>query len=213
MRITGVKPARHRLTAVFLDEERVLIDTETFLLSGYREGDEVSSEEWDALCEKSQNNRAYEKALYLLEYRAHSRGELLQKIRREYPLDAALQAVQRVEALGLINDLDFATRLTEELTTQKGYGKARVKADLQRRGIDRDMIDEVLRALPADQTASCKGWMNKKYKTLPTDAKEQAKLLAGAVRRGFDYATARRALSECLEENGVEGEESLWQYE
>ena len=213
MRITEVKPARHRLTAVFLDEERVLIDTETFLMSGYRVGDEVSDEEWDSLCEKAQNNRAYEKALYLLEYRAHSRGELLQKIRREYPADAALQAVQRVEALGLINDLDFATRLAEELTTQKGYGKARVKADLTRRGIDRDIVDEVLWDLPADQTESCKKWMNKKYKTLPTDPKEQAKLLAGAVRRGFDYATARRALSECLEQNGVESEEASWQYE
>ncbi len=213
MRITEVKPARHRLTAVFLDGERVLIDTETFLLGGYRVGDEVSEEEWAALWEKAQNNRAYEKALYLLEYRAHSKGELLQKIRREYSAEAALQAVQRVEALGLVNDLDFATRLAEELTAQKGYGKAGVKADLQRRGIDRDVIDEVLEQLPADQTACCKQWMAKKYKTLPTDPKEQAKLLAGAVRRGFDYATARRALSECLEENGVESEETSWQYE
>lgn len=213
MRITEVKPARHRLTAVFLDGERVLMDTETFLMSGYRVGDEVSQDEWDTLCEKAQNNRAYEKALYLLEYRAHSRGELLQKIRREYPVECALQAVERVEALGLINDLDFATRLAEELTTQKGYGKSRVKADLQRRGIDREIIYEVLENLPTDQTASCKQWIAKKYKTLPTTPKEQAKLLSGAVRRGFDIATARRAFSECLEQNGVESEEASWQYE
>ncbi len=213
MRITEVKPARHRLTAVFLDGQRVLVDTETFLLSGLREGDEVSREDWAFLCEKAQNNRAYEKALYLLEYRAHSRGELLQKIRREYSMEAALQAVERVEQLGLVNDRDFATRLAEELTTQKGYGKARVKADLARRGIDRELIDEVMAELPVDQTQGCKDWICKKYKTLPTDAKEQAKLLAGAVRRGFDYATARRALSECLEETGAESEETLWQYE
>ncbi len=210
MKITQIKPARHRQTAVFIDGERTLMDTETFLLSGLREGDEVSCEEWNALFRKSINNRAYEKALYLLEYRAHARGELLTKICREYPKEAALQAVARVEELGLINDRDFAIRLAEELTCQKGYGKARVKADLMRRGIDREIIDEVLERLPQDQGESCKAWMMKKCKTPPTDPKEQAKLLAGAVRRGFDYATAKAVLKEIVME---ESEEALWQYE
>lgn len=210
MKITQIKPARHRQTAVYLDEERYLIDTETFLLSGYRQGDTLSFEEFKELQIQSQNNRAYEKALYLLEYRAHARGELWQKITREYPKEAAEQALVRVEALGLINDHDFATRLAEELTTQKGYGKARVKADLQRRGIDREIIDTVLENLPQDQTESCRMYMTKKCKTPPTDPKEQAKLLAGAVRRGFDYATARSVLKELVSQ---ESEDAPWQFE
>lgn len=210
MKITGIKPARHRQTTVFLDGEGTLLDTETFLLSGFREGDEISHEQWQELCERSVNNRAYEKALYLLEYRAHARGELLTKICREYPKEAALLAVARVEELGLINDLDFAVRLAEELTCQKGYGKARVKADLGRRGIDREIIDRVISSLPEDQRESCKNWMMKKCKTPPADSKEQAKLLSGAVRRGFDYATAKAVLKEIVLE---ESEEALWQYE
>ncbi len=214
MEITLVKPARHRQTAVYLEGERHLVDTETFLLSGYREGDHLSEEQWQELTLLSQNNRAYEKALYLLEYRAHSRGELLQKISREYPKEAALQAVSRVEDLGLINDEAFARQLAEELTVSKGYGKGRVKADLQRRGIDRELIALVLEDLPGDQSHSCKGWMIKKYKSLPKDPKEQAKILAGAVRRGFDYATAKAALKECLEQQGIqESEEAPWQFE
>ncbi len=210
MTITKLQKARHRLTFVYFNEERFSVDTETLLLSGYREGDTVTPQQWEELLEASQNNRAYEKALYLLEYRAHSRGELYQKISREYSKEATLQALARVEALGLINDFDFATRLAEELTTQKGYGKGRVKADLQRRGIDRELVDTVLEALPENQEEACKKFMVKKCKTPPTDQKEQAKLLAAAVRRGFDYATARAVLKEIMAQ---ESEDALWQFE
>ena len=210
MTITNLQKARHRLTYVYFGEERFAIDTETLLLSGYRVGDTLTSEQWDQLQKQAQYNRAYEKALYLLEYRAHSRGELYQKISREYEKEATLQALERVEALGLINDLDFATRLAEELTTQKGYGKARVKADLQRRGIDRELIAQVLEQLPQNQEEACKCWMQKKCKTPPATQKEQEKLLAGAVRRGFDFATARAVLKEIVAQ---ESEDASWQFE
>ncbi|MBR3844339.1 MAG: regulatory protein RecX [Clostridia bacterium] len=209
MTITETKAARHRLTAVYIDGQRYMIDTETFLLSGYRVGDPITQLQLEQLKEVSENNRAYEKALYLLEYRAHSRGELLTKITREYAKEAALQAVERVEALGLIDDEAFARQLAEELTRQKGYGPGRVKADLMRRGIDRDIIDAILQELPADQTHLCKAWLQKKVKTIPADPKEQAKILAAGVRRGFDYATVREAFRDLSQES----EEALWQFE
>lgn len=213
MEITGIKPARHRQTAVFLDGERYLVDTQTFLLSGYRVGDTLTPEQWEELTVNSQNNRAYEKGLYLLDYRAHSKGELVTKISREYPKGAVDYAIAKIEGLGLINDRDFATCLAEELSRVRGYGKARIKADLMRRGIERETIDEVLESLTVDEFSACVQWMQKKYKCLPANPKEQAKVLSGAVRRGFDYATARRALSECLEQSGIESEETSWQFE
>ena len=106
MIVTELRPRRHRLTALVLAgvDQPIPVDTETLMLSGVGVGDDLSQDQLDELLDRSQRNRAYEKALYLLEYRAHSRAELLQKVRREYPLPAAEEAVERVAALGLIDD-------------------------------------------------------------------------------------------------------------
>ena len=73
MKITALSKRRHRLTAVYFGDVCETVDTETLLLSGLREGSEVSEEEWQSLKETAEQNRAYEKALYLLEYRAHQK--------------------------------------------------------------------------------------------------------------------------------------------
>lgn len=49
MKITALSKRRHRLTAVFFGDVCETVDTETLLLSGLREGSEVSEEEWQSL--------------------------------------------------------------------------------------------------------------------------------------------------------------------
>ncbi|MBR4868590.1 MAG: regulatory protein RecX, partial [Clostridia bacterium] len=178
MIVTDIKKRRHRLTALFLDGEAVLIDTETLLLSGIRVGQALSEEELVVLQDQSNRNRAYEKALYLLEYRPHSRQELLTKILREYPEDAANEAVQRVDELGLINDEQYASDLAQEFLNRKGYGVHRAKQELLRRGIDRDLIDQVLCETETDPETMLMQLITKKYKPIPTDRKGVEKVIA-----------------------------------
>ena len=207
MIVTDIKKRRHRLTALFLDGEAVLIDTETLLLSGIRVGQALSEEELVVLQDQSNRNRAYEKALYLLEYRPHSRQELLTKILREYPEDAANEAVQRVDELGLINDEQYASDLAQEFLNRKGYGVHRAKQELLRRGIDRDLIDQVLCETETDPETMLMQLITKKYKPIPTDRKGVEKVIAAMVRRGYEFSQVRHALQQLAE---IEVEEP-WQ--
>ncbi len=204
MIVTDMQKRRHRLTALFLDGQPVMIDTETLLFSGVRLGQEMSEQELLALQTRSDHNRAYEKALYLLEYRAHSRKELLTKILREYNEQAANQAVERVAELGLLNDRQYAADLAEEFLNRKGYGIHRVQMELARRGIDRDLAKEVLLNIQTDPEEELKKQILKKYKTLPIDRKEVEKVVAAMVRRGYEFAQVRRALKNLSEEIEVE---------
>lgn len=73
----------------------------------------------------SAKHRAEEKALYLLEHRAHSKKELENKITRaEFDREAARSAVEHMEELGLLNDEDYARRLANELFTRKDSARA-----------------------------------------------------------------------------------------
>jgi regulatory protein len=207
MTVTELRKRRHRLTALFLDGEEVLIDTETLLLSGIRVGQTMSEEELEQLKDRSNYNRAYEKALYLLEFRPHSRQELLTKILREYPEEAAMQAVRRVDELGLLNDEAYAADLAEEFLNRKGYGIHRARQELARRGIDRDLIEEVLSAVETDPEEQLRNLIRKKYKPLPTDRKGVEKVIAAMVRRGYEFSQVRHALQQLAE---IEVEEP-WQ--
>ncbi len=207
MTVTDIKKRRHRLTALFLDGEAVLIDTETMLLSGIRVGQTISEEDLVALQDKSNRNRAYEKALYLLEYRPHSRYELFTKILREYPEEATREAVERVMELGLINDEQYASDLANEFLNRKGYGVHRVRQELAKRGIDRDLIDQVLCETDSDPETILMQLIAKKYKPIPTDRKGVEKVIAAIVRRGYEFSQVRHALQQLAE---IEVEEP-WQ--
>ena len=142
MKITDIAPRRHRLSQLYIDgEAAVKVDTETLLRRGIAIGDELDDEELHELLQASAKHRAEEKALYLLEHRAHSKKELENKITRaEFDREAARSAVEHMEELGLLNDEDYARRLANELFTRKRFGARRVKQELRQKGIDDALI-------------------------------------------------------------------------
>ena len=96
MRITAVKPRRKGLSGLYLDEEFVMnLDTKTLLENRFDVGREIDDEELKDVIEQSNARRAKEKALWLLTYRAHSKKELEDKLRRTCDADAAETAVTR----------------------------------------------------------------------------------------------------------------------
>lgn len=195
MKITAIKQRRHRLSAVYFGQQADTVDTETLLTSGLCEGSEVSEDDWLKLKEKSAQNRAYEKALYLLEYRAHTKKELLTKLRVVFPADICEHALSRIEQLGLCDDEAFARDFAEELFCRKGFGKRRVAFELNKKGVDRDIIEQVLcRYEDDDPVDSIVSVINKKYSPLPQDEKKYQRIFAGLARMGYDYGDIKSAL-------------------
>ena len=143
MELTAAEPRRKHLTQLYLDgEPGPKIDTEVFLLSRLKPGDELGEEELRALVEESDARRAREKALYLLEHRSHSKRELTEKVARTAASrEAAQAAADRLEELGLLNDRAFAESYARELIQRKRYGLRRVRQELARKGIPRDMAE------------------------------------------------------------------------
>ena len=146
MELTSLEPRRKGLTQLYLDgEPGPKLDTEVVLLARLKPGDILSEEELQELVERSDARRAQEKALYLLEHRSHSKRELTEKIARTAASrEAAQAAADHLEEIGLVDDRAFAETYARELFQRKRYGARRVRQELSRKGVGRDIIDQVL---------------------------------------------------------------------
>ena len=198
MELTAAEPRRKHLTQLYIDgEQAVKIDTETFLRSGLRPGDELTDEELHELIQASDAQRAKEKALYLLEHRSHSKKELTEKIARTAASrEAAQAAADRMEELGLLNDEDYARRYARELFTRKRWGAMRVKQELKRKGIAPELVDELLTEYQDEDATleNMRALLEKKYPDWPDDEKVRRRAFAALQRLGYSYADIRRAM-------------------
>lgn len=192
MRITDVQQRRHRLSQLYIDgEAAVKVDTETLLKSGLAPGDEIDDETLHQLLQESAAHRANEKALYLLEHRAHSKKELEDKITRsEFDREAARRAVEYMEELGLVDDEQYARRYAQELFTRKKFGARRVKQELRQKGIADDLIEAVLEefSMDRDETAEqIRAILERKYPAAWTDEKARRRAVAALQRYGYGF--------------------------
>lgn len=192
MEITALEPRRHRLVQLFLDgEPAVKLDEET--AASLRPGQQLSDEELHELIARSDAVRAKEKALYLLEHRPHSKRELEDKLARTVGREAAGQAAGRMEELGLIDDADYAHRLAEELA-RKGFAAPRIRQELLRRGIDRELAaGEAERAAAAPEDA-LHSLIERRFARQLGEEKGRRRAVAALQRMGYRWDEIRSAL-------------------
>lgn len=197
MEITKIAPRRKGLSQLYIDnEEAMKLDTQMLLLEGIKEGMELTDQQLHELVQKSDARRAQEKALYLLEYRSHSKKELADKIARTAASkEAAQEAANRMEDLGLIDDAKYARDYARSLFLRKKFGSRRVKQELLQKGIDRDLADEILgeyAQLDTDETIY--DILSRKYPAFMQDEKVRRRAVAALQRFGYSFEEIRSAM-------------------
>lgn len=99
----------------------------------------------------------WEKALALLDLRAHSRKELKQKLLQRFSesqemIEGVLDELQRLE---LINDSRFAEMLVSHLI-QKPIGRMKIMAEAHHKGLSRESVEHELLNLEWSEIDSCR---------------------------------------------------------
>lgn len=200
MELTAAEPRRRGLVQLFLDgEAAVKLDTQVFLQSGLKPGDQVSDQELFELIQASDARRAQEKALYLLEYRNYSKRELTEKIARTAASrEAAQAAAGRMEELGLIDDRRFGEDYARELFSRKGYGARRAAQELRRKGLDQELVQELVEKYgsPEQSGENIRRVLEKKYPGWQADEKVRRRAFAALQRLGYSYQEVREAMGQ-----------------
>lgn len=200
MELTAAEPRRRGLVQLFLDgEAAVKLDAQVFLQSGLKPGDQVSDQELFELIRASDARRAQEKALYLLEYRNYSKRELTEKIARTAASrEAAQAAAGRMEELGLIDDRRFGEDYARELFSRKGYGARRAAQELRRKGLDQELVQELVEKYgsPEQSGENIRRVLEKKYPGWREDEKVRRRAFAALQRLGYSYQEVREAMGQ-----------------
>ena len=142
MRIERVEASKHKRgrVLVFLEDGVCLKITEQELLDfGLRAGDELDTKTLDRLKEAAGVSNVKATAADLIGKRAMSRASLEKKLKEKGASEAdARYAAEWLEAIGAINDADYAEALVRHYG-EMGYGPARVRDKLYENGIPREL--------------------------------------------------------------------------
>lgn len=200
MQITAIEPRRKGLSALYIDGEFAMkLDTQTLLEHRFDVGREIDDDDLREIIALSNERRAKEKALWLISYRDHSKKELADKIKRTYDEDSAEKAVDRLEELGLVNDESFARRYAEQLLFSKHMSKRATARELAFKGIDRDIIDDILDEIDIDTHEQIRAVLDKKYRNL-SDEKIKRRAVAALQRLGHSWDDIRQVMNEYTED-------------
>lgn len=118
-------------------------------------GAAVSDETLAALESAARRVACYDKALDALARRARSRADLGRWLRQREFTGAEIEpALEKLTELGLLDDLEFARGFARtRMSTGRGFGPRRVAAELSRRGVPREIADQVLAEVAGEEGA------------------------------------------------------------
>ena len=158
---------------------------------GIKTGEQLDQESLATLTRVADVEAAHQVAMRLLANRPRAVKDMLRQLRnRGHDPSSAAAAVGRLEANGLLNDLEFARHFTR-VRSGKGHGPLRLISDLLARGVDKRLaeraVHETIEAEEIDPQAQARALAEKRsgqLGDLPPETKRR-RLLAYLGRRGF----------------------------
>jgi regulatory protein len=152
-----------------------------------------------------QRRRAHNVAVHALAGRGQSREEIERKLlSRELPEEAVADEIERLEGLGLINDVDLASDLVDRYAQRQGLGRHAVAQKMRERRIAPEVIAHALSAVSdADEQGRLLEVARDRARALRSLAPDVAKrrLAAYLQRRGFRGNDIFSVIDEVLAES------------
>lgn len=183
-----------RFTLIFDDGTELKttlgIITERFIHSGM-DFDEDAYSELVSACTLALSKA---RALRIINARPMSREELRKRLveKGETPENAE-ECAEWLCQMGLINDAEYAGSVVRHYAA-KGYGASRIKQELRRHGLSRELWDEAMSQMP-EQDEYLARFLRSRL-TDPGDRAQVKKVSDALFRRGYSWDQIKHALNE-----------------
>lgn len=165
-------------------------------------GKELDEEDIRALRSASGRSIARDRALEMISRRLMSKKELHDKlVQKGESEENADYCVSWLSENGFLSDESYAAAVARHYAS-KGYGAGRVRTELSRRGVPRELWDEALGAMP-ETAGKLDRLISAKLKD-PGDREQVRKLGNSLYRRGYSWEEIRSALARYSAETDEE---------
>lgn len=202
MQVTTIQRTRRGRYSIFLDGEfYCALHRDVYAVSGLREESRVSPETIEELRLQSEQRITQERALRLLGPRSYTEQGLYNKLCERTDEEIAAAVVARMVELGLLDDEDYARRYAAECMDNKGFSHWRTARELERKGIDPQIVEDVL-GEEGDPRPAIARVIERKYMRYVQagDEKGYRKTVNALTRRGFRYGDIRAVIEHLLED-------------
>ncbi|MEU5988534.1 regulatory protein RecX [Spirillospora sp. NPDC047418] len=153
-------------------------------------------------------SKAREICLRLLSASPRTRAQLADALRRkDVPGDVADRVLARFTDVGLIDDEAFAQAWVQSRHTGRGLAKRALAAELRRRGVAADTVNEAVESLdPAQEEETARALVLRRLpSTRGADpAKRMRRLVGMLARKGYPPGLSYRVVKEALAEEGTD---------
>jgi regulatory protein len=202
--ITALEPQKRKRDRVnvFVDGEFIIgLSLEVALKNKLQVGRKISARELERLIQGNELDQILAKVYRFLSYRPRSEKEILDYLARNEigPLstDVVIETLKRQKYL---DDEEFARWWVEQRTKFRPRGKRILRAELFKKGISEEVIEETLASqLPDSEVKELvlKAAQKKQLHYRGLDQQEfRRKTTAFLARRGFDWETIKEVLDE-----------------
>lgn len=127
--------------------------------------------------------------------RPHSEKELRGRLREKGVSEADIETVTALCIdYGFVNDAEYAGMVARHYTAM-GYGPGRIRQELTRRGVPKELWDDALAELPDDTETIDRLLARRLHGRDASDRRERDKAAQALYRRGYSWGDIRAALS------------------
>ena len=197
MKIEKIERSKHKQerVLVYLEGGDLLRITESELLRfGLCIGLDIDDRTVVELQQSGARSETRVRAANMISSRPLSRKELSKKLREKGSVEAdAESACDWLEEIGALNDAEYAAMLVRHYGGM-GYGEAKIRDELYRRGIPRELWDDAMQELP-EQDEQIDALLRRRLRSDTPDRDELRRASDYLYRRGFGRDEIRAAIA------------------
>ena len=143
--------------------------------------------------------KAYNKAINFLSYRMRSEHEVKQKLlSSDFGEAVVLEAIRKLYEHGFLNDESFTKALVATQKKNSKKGPAAIRQELKKKGIEKDLQEEVLAAYSEEEQLAIARTITEKIinqNQQKTPRQVQQKVQDALQRKGFNFSIVSQAIA------------------
>ena len=191
MKITDIKVQSHNKerASIFVDDEYSFsLDLTSVLKFSLKKGQNISEDEIEKYNREGNFAKIRDKAMDILSKKAVTKKTLLENLlKKEYDKDLSKEVISELSEIGYIDDLAFAIQYINDAFEYKKHGKMRIEADLYKKGVSKETINEAFLESNINFSDNIKEIINTKFKNADfSDIKTKNKIIRYLAYRGYN---------------------------
>ena len=194
--ITAITPQIKDKTRCNIEVDGVFycgMKLETVIQNRLKAGSVVSEQELSAMQLESEKSTALDKALHYITASMKTEKEIRDYLRKKgYLEDVTNYVVEKMKGYGFLDDAAYSAAYVANVSKRKG--RRLIAMELRKKGISDGEIDGALKTITGEEESAAK-LLEKYMRGKTADRKNLQKAYAYLIGKGFDYDTARAALS------------------